>query len=85
MTKVGVYVILRLWTLLFSPDAGPSAQFGSAWLVGGGMVTMAFGAVGMLGSQRLGHLAGFAAISTSGTMLAAVGMGHNQLTGGQLY
>ena len=73
MTKVGVYVILRLWTLLFSPDAGPSAQFGSAWLVGGGMVTMAFGAVGMLGSQRLGHLAGFAAISSSGTLLAAVG------------
>ena len=85
MTKVGVYVILRLWTLLFSPDAGPSAQFGSAWLVGGGMVTMAFGAVGMLGSQRLGHLAGFAAISSSGTLLAAVGMGHNQLTGGLLY
>ena len=85
VTKVGVYVILRLWTLLFSPDAGPSAQFGSAWLVGGGMVTMAFGAVGMLGSQRLGHLAGFAAISSSGTLLAAVGMGHNQLTGGLLY
>ena len=40
MTKVGVYVILRLWTLLFSPDAGPSAQFGSAWLMGGGMVTL---------------------------------------------
>ncbi len=85
MTKVGVYVILRLWTLLFNPDAGASAQFGSTWLVGGGMVTMAFGAVGMLGSQRLGHLAGFAAISSSGTLLAAVGMGHNQLTSGLLY
>ncbi len=85
MTKVGVYVILRLWTLLFSPDAGASAQFGSAWLVGGGMVTLVFGAIGMLGSQRLGHLAGFSAIVSSGTLLAAVGLGQSPLTGGLLY
>ena len=62
--------ILRLWTLLFSSEAGASALFGSLWLIGGGMVTMAFGAVGMLGSQRLTHLAGFAAILSSGTLLA---------------
>jgi multicomponent K+:H+ antiporter subunit D len=85
MTKVGVYVILRLWTLLFSADAGASAQFGSAWLVGGGMLTLVFGAIGMLGSQRLGHLAGFSAIVSSGTLLAAAGLGQSPLTGGLLY
>lgn len=41
MTKVGVYVILRLWTLLFSSEAGASALFGSTWLIVGGMLTMA--------------------------------------------
>ena len=75
MTKVGVYTILRLWTLLFSSEAGASALFGSLWLIVGGMLTMAFGALGMLGSQRLSHLAGFAAILSSGTLLAAAGFG----------
>ncbi len=85
MTKVGVYSILRLWTLMFSSDAGDSAQFGSQWLIGAGLVTMAFGAVGMLGSQRLGHLAGHAAILSSGTLLAALGFGQTLLTAGLLY
>ena len=85
MTKVGVYSILRLWTLMFSSDAGDSAQFGSQWIIGAGLVTMAFGAVGMLGSQRLGHLAGYAAILSSGTLLAALGFGQTLLTAGLLY
>ena len=46
---------------------------------------MAFGAIGMLGSQRLGHLAGYAAVLSSGTLLAAMGFGHNLVTGGLLY
>ncbi len=85
MTKVGIYVILRLWLLLFGGDAGASAHFGSLWLIGGGMVTMAFGAIGMLGSQRLGYLAGFSAILSSGSLLAAAGFGQNLLTAGLLY
>lgn len=85
MTKVGVYSVLRLWTLLFGTEAGDSALFGSHWLVGGGMVTLVFGAVGMLASQRLGHLAGYAAILSSGTLLAALGFGHSGLTAGLLY
>jgi multicomponent K+:H+ antiporter subunit D len=85
MTKVGIYAILRLWTLVFSSEAGASALFGGLWLMGGGMVTMAFGAIGMLGSQRLGHLAGYAAIVSSGTLLAAMGFGQNGLTAGMLY
>ena len=85
MTKVGIYVILRLWLLLFGLDAGASAQFGSLWLIVGGMLTMVFGAIGMLGAQRLGYLAGFAAILSSGSLLAAVGFGQNSLTAGLLY
>jgi len=85
MTKVGIYAILRLWTLIFSSEAGASALFGSQWLVGGGLITMAFGAIGMLGSQRLGYLAGYAAVVSSGTLLAAIGFGQNVLTAGLLY
>ena len=85
MTKVGIYSVLRLWTLLFGAEAGVSELFGSPWLIGAGMVTLAFGAIGMLGSQRLGHLAGYAAVLSSGTLLAAVGFGQNLLTAGLLY
>ena len=85
MTKVGVYTILRLWTLLFSSEAGDSALFGGQWLTFMGMATMAYGAFGMLGAQRLTYLAGYAAILSSGTLLAATGFGQNMLTAGLLY
>ena len=85
MTKVGVYIILRLSTLLFGVDAGASAHFGGVWLVVGGLLTLGFGAIGMLGSQRLAHLGGFAVIASSGTLLAATGLGQSGLTAGALY
>ena len=85
LTKVGVYVLLRLSTLWFSPQAGDSAGFGSAWLVWGGMTTLAFGAIGMLASQRPGRLAGFAVIVSSGTLLAMIGLAQPEVTAGALY
>ncbi|MDB5892914.1 MAG: monovalent cation/H+ antiporter subunit, partial [Rhodoferax sp.] len=75
MSKVGIYTVLRLWTLLFSSGAGASAGFGGDWLMAGGLATLAFGALGMLGSQKLGHLAGYAVLVSSGTLLAAIGFG----------
>ena len=48
------------------------------------MVTVVFGAIGMLGAQRLTHLAGFAAIVSPGTLLAAAGFGQPRLTAGLL-
>ncbi|BCQ61590.1 hypothetical protein PBOI14_33400 [Pseudomonas sp. Boi14] len=48
MTKVGVYTVLRLWTLLFSGQAGASAYFGSQWLVYGGMATIFCAALAIL-------------------------------------
>src|SRR3546814_7198640 len=41
MTKVGIYVLLRLWLLLFGETAGDSAQFGDTWLLYGGLMTIA--------------------------------------------
>lgn len=85
LTKVGVYVLLRLSTLWFSPQAGDSAGFGSQWLLWGGMVTLALGAVGMLASQRPARMAGFAVIVSSGTLLAMVGLSRPEVTAGALY
>jgi Formate hydrogenlyase subunit 3/Multisubunit Na+/H+ antiporter, MnhD subunit len=85
MTKVGVYVILRLWLLLFGAQAGASAHFGGEWLLYGGMITIAFGAAAVLASQDLTRLAGACIVVSSGTLLAAIGMGHIDVTGGALF
>ena len=84
MTKVGVYAVVRVWTLLFPADGTP-AGFGADVLVAGGLVTLAFGALGVMASQRVGRLAGFAVIASSGTLVAATGLGLPALTGGALY
>ncbi|WP_199792779.1 monovalent cation/H+ antiporter subunit D [Melaminivora suipulveris] len=85
MTKVGVYTLLRLWTLMFGSEAGASALFGGPWLIAAGMATMAFGGIGIMASQRPVQLACFAALLSSGTVLAASGFGQNSLTAAMLY
>ena len=85
LTKLGVYAILRVWTLLFPQDAGVSALFGGPVLVGLGLVTLAFAALGLIATQHLGRMAAFCAILSSGTLLAGLGFGQPAVTGGALY
>jgi multicomponent K+:H+ antiporter subunit D len=85
LSKVGVYAVLRLWTLCFPATAGESALFGSEALVWGGLVTLAFGTVGMLASQNLARVAAFSIIASSGTLIAATGFDHPALTAGALF
>ena len=82
MSKVGVYVIIRLSLLVFGDE--PEATFGLDVLFYGGLATIAFGAVGVLASQALGRLAGFSVLVSSGTLLAVVGLGDGEVTAGAL-
>lgn len=85
LTKVGAYIVLRLWLLVFGDEAGASAQFGREWLLIGGLATVAFGAIGSLASQEMARLAGFSVLVSSGTVLAAIGMGQVGVTGAALF
>jgi multicomponent K+:H+ antiporter subunit D len=85
MTKIGAVVILRLWLLMFGPDAGAAAHFGYDALVWGGMATIVFGAAGMLSADRAGRMAGYSAIVSSGTLLAVIGYGQPALVTAGLY
>ena len=85
LTKVGAYIVLRLHLLLFGDEAGASAQFGGEWLLLGGFATVAFGAIGSLASQDMARLAGFSVLVSSGTVLAAIGMGQVGVTVGALF
>ena len=84
MTKVGIYAILRLWSLGFSGEEG-TLRWGAAWLVAGGLATVAFGLLGLLQARQLGRVTGFGVMVTSGTLLAAIGFNQPTVTGGALY
>jgi multicomponent K+:H+ antiporter subunit D len=79
LSKVGVYAVLRLWLLLFEGAAGAEL------LVYGGMATLFFGLVGVLASQDMARLAAFSLLVSSGTLLAAIGLGGVALMAAALY
>ena len=85
LTKLGIYTLLRLWTVMFAPDTGVSAQFGQGVLVAMGIATLCAAALGVVGTQRLSNLAGFSVLVSAGTLLAAVGLGLPGVWGGALY
>lgn len=85
MTKLGIYVLLRLSLLLFGAEAGAaSAHFGSGWLLGLGIITLIIGAIGMLGARKLGRLAGYCVLVSSGTLLGAIALQQSAITAGAL-
>jgi multicomponent K+:H+ antiporter subunit D len=69
MSKLGIYAVLRVSFVVFG--GLPVAQL----IAFGGMVTLLFGIVGMLGSQDLGRIASFSLVTSTGTLLATVGFG----------
>ncbi|MFD1327223.1 monovalent cation/H+ antiporter subunit D [Mycoplana ramosa] len=85
LTKVGIYVVLRLSLLVFGEGTSSSSGFGLQVLLIGGMATIAFGAIGVLASQALGRLAGFSVLVSSGTLLMAIGLGSGAITTGALF
>ncbi|WP_074381434.1 monovalent cation/H+ antiporter subunit D [Bartonella doshiae] len=85
LSKVGIYVILRLTLLWFGPESGYFSHFGHTVLFYGGLATTAFGFIGVLASQVLVRLAAYSVLVSSGTLLAAIGIGNPALTAGALF
>lgn len=85
MTKVGVYTLLRLWTLLFSAQAGASAFFGGDWLIYGGMATIVCAAIAILAAQRLERMASLSILVSAGILLSTIGFAQPNLVGAALF
>ena len=79
MTKVGAYAILRMYTLVFGPDVGATADLIDQILLYAALLTLAIGMIGILGAKGLGRLAAFATIASLGTVLIAIS-GFNEAT-----
>ena len=85
MTKVGVYTLLRLWTLLFSGQAGASAYFGGDWLIYGGLASIACAAVAIIAAQRLERMASLSILVSAGILLSAIGFAQPHLIAAALF
>lgn len=89
MTKVGVYVVLRLSMLFFGEGGGASAGFGAELLIFCGIATVAFGMFGVLSAQGLGRMAACLVLISSGTVLGITGFavagGGQAMLAGALY
>lgn len=83
MTKVGVYALLRVGSLLL-PSGAPAA-FGGDWMFYIGIATLIFGILGVLTEKNLGRLVGYSIILSSGVLLSALGMPGVSMTGPTLY
>ncbi len=83
LTKVGIYALLRIGSLL--AEAGTPALFGGTWLFCIGLVTLFFGCAGMLAAQQPQRLTAYCVIVSAGTLLASVGLGGAAMAGPALF
>ena len=72
MTKVGVYSMMRVYTLIFGEQAGELSHMAQSWLWWLGLATIAMGTIGVLASQDLRKLVANLVIVSVGTLVALI-------------
>ncbi|WP_163648277.1 monovalent cation/H+ antiporter subunit D [Modicisalibacter sp. 'Wilcox'] len=85
LTKVGIYAILRVFTLIFGPQAGSLANLAQPWVWWLALATLALGGVGVLSSRDLRTQVAYLIIISVGTLLAGIGMNSIDAHGALLY
>lgn len=74
MTKVGIYSIVRVYSLVFAADEGGFASFLAPWLWWVALVTLALGVAGTLGARALRQQVAYLVIISVGTLLVGLAM-----------
>ena len=85
MTKVGVYAVLRVSSLMLGEPAGPLAGYGGSWLLPAAVVTLGLAALGVLAASRLRGLVAYLVLVSAATLFIAFGLGDAEATGAGLY
>lgn len=83
LTKVGVYALLRVGTLM-SEDEAAASMLGVA-LFYFGLATLVTGTIGMLAAHHLARLVAYSVAVSTGILLAALGLGIEAMTAPVLY
>lgn len=85
MTKVGVYAIIRLFTLVFGVSAGSLAFLAERWLLPAALLSVVVGFVGLFAGRSLRELAAYGMIGSTGTLLTAVALFDRRALAAGLY
>ncbi|WP_300072387.1 monovalent cation/H+ antiporter subunit D [uncultured Ruegeria sp.] len=85
MTKVGAYSILRMYTLAFGPEVEATQGLVGDWLQPAAILTLAVGAIGILGAQHIARMVAFCAIASMGTLLIAISLFTPEAAAAALY
>ena len=73
MSKVGVYAIIRFYTLVFPGDSVVEHIIADM-LLPAALITLVVGQIGVLGGRHLGRVAAMSAVASIGTLVIAVTM-----------
>jgi multicomponent K+:H+ antiporter subunit D len=85
MTKVGVYVIVRVYTLIFGPDAGVGANLALPWLLPVAILTLIVATLGVLASRNLRTMVSYLTIASVGTICVGIGLASVEAVGAALF
>jgi multicomponent K+:H+ antiporter subunit D len=85
MTKVGIYAIIRLKTLVYGMDAGALMDLTSPWLLPFALGTLVVATVGALGADRLATMTAYLTMASTGTILSVVAVGGAPALSAALY
>jgi multicomponent K+:H+ antiporter subunit D len=74
MTKVGIYAIVRVSTLMLGDTAGPLSGLGDSTFLWVGVTTSIAAALGLLASRDLRQMVAYLVIASVGLLLIAIGL-----------
>ena len=85
MTKVGVYAIVRVYTLIFGAGAGVAADVALPWLLPLALLPVVLGMLGAVGSRELRRMQGYLLIGSVGIMLVPIALFSTMAVSAGLY
>ncbi|PKI18080.1 monovalent cation/H+ antiporter subunit D [Colwellia sp. 12G3] len=85
MTKVGVYSMMRVYTLIFGDKAGELSHMAQSWLWWLALATITLGVMGVLASKDLRKLTANLVIVSVGTLVALVAVQSVEASSAAIY
>lgn len=85
MTKVGIYAIIRVYSLIFGDMAGPIANLVQPWLWPLALITLSLGVIGSLAARQLRVQIAYLVIVSVGTLLAGVALNSEAALSATMY
>ncbi|SFC60066.1 multisubunit potassium/proton antiporter, PhaD subunit [Kushneria avicenniae] len=85
MTKVGIYAIFRVFTLIFGEQAAGLSLLAQPWLWWGGLATLALAMVAILAARDLRMQISYFMLISIGTLLCGLGMEGTASRGAMLF